>query len=486
VLGGLVVLCLYWSWWLTVFSVLGIITAVAAKYLNKAKQAGLIVVLAILTLSALGYFGILPAVSRKIPSQESSCTTTITNKTLEKAHLDPGAKGILIPRTTDFVQRRMEVERDASRILFQARAAIGVDAAVTSVSRILDLESAPGLEETRRTVNSDAENIRKFLNDKNLSGREQRVKSAGALDEKVSGLMAQLKRTTSPDELAPIASALFEAETRSDMSQLAQKMFSLEEALRELTRQAVASSAVYEMESDGGPRATYRETITIRSLQDGLLDTIDASLLQREADSAGVGFKIRVQRGDGAPVEVKDPSNILIQPRQKTVKLIYDRFAPVALPRYCAIAPIGVISRVVLEWPPSGSSVRFGGVLLKGDEHLPVWFSFDRSKPETQVIEEIRMPANSVFATARQLEVSTRDDRDVLTSAHPADLALAGFSGEGTNWIEIFDDSPVLRNGVTRKFKDYLIVENSIAAMFSLVLSFGVVWIFPALKEDKH
>ncbi|HEY6988083.1 MAG TPA: hypothetical protein VH369_06860, partial [Bryobacteraceae bacterium] len=390
----LLCLCLIWSWWLTLFVVLGLIVAAAARYFGKIGGAVGLAILTIGLLAALGYFGVLPSTRRKaeVRGTTTSCASSPTESLLTAVHLTPRQTASSYSGPSGFEQRRLEIERDASRYLFQARRAVDVDVTMTAVSRILDLESAAGLEEARRTVNSGAEDVRKFLNEKDLYGRDQRTHVFADFEQRVRGILGRLKQSTKVEQLDPIAADLFGADNQSMMSQLAQKMFALQESLLALTRQSVEAAPTYSIEwEEGRNLATYRESITIRSRQDALLDRVDASLLKREADTAGISSQFFLQSDNGSLIRVDDPAHILIEPRRKTVTLIYERTGAIVEPVYCSPAPLSTIRRVLFVWPPSSASVRMGGVITKGDEHLPIWFKADRSKPETQFVEDIRL-----------------------------------------------------------------------------------------------
>lgn len=485
---ALIGLALIWSWWLTLFAVLGLLCAALAKYFDKIGGAiGLALVL-IVVLIALGYFGVLPSTSRKAPvsGELASCLAIPSENIFRIFNGNQPRQAPAAAAQSALERRRIEIERDGARDLFQAQRAVDVDANITAISRILDLESAPGLEEARRTVSSGVDDIRKFLNEKGLSGREERMRSYQALEQRVDAVLAQLKQARRNDALAPLASALFEADNLSPMSQLAQKMFSLEESLLALTGESVQTLPEYSIEWGGkGGHATYREAITIRSRQDALLDSVDASLLKREADSAGIPLQLWLEQDNGALTKVDDPAAILIEPRRKSARLIYDRIGSVLEPAYCKPAPLGTITRLVFIWPPSGSSVRLAGVLAKGDERLPVWFSIDRSKPESQFVQDIRLPQRSFFASARPLDMSTRDGSDVLRSSQHEDLALQNFTAGQNDWIEVFRDYGVLRTGFPQKFKEYVVLDNALSAVFVFLVGALVMSIFPKLRAGR-
>jgi hypothetical protein len=488
VLLGVVWLCLIWSWWLTLFGALALLVAAAARYFkNKKRWTSIGVgVLTIVVLLALGHFGVLPSISRRTSNRSTtaSCTSTPTQEVFNGLRRLVAQQPSPQSRESALEQRRLEYENDASRDLFQARSAIDVDRTLTAVSRILDLQTAPGLEEDRKTVNSGSAEIRQFLLDKQLTGAEQRVRAFAEFESRLRGIVQQLKAAKTAQELDGISSLRFSAETESVMWQLAQKMFSLQESLTHLTNQSVEARPVYSILWDERQnRAVYREEIQIRSLQDAALDTLDASLLQREADTAGLPFQLSVQQADGTPAKVEDPAHILIEPRRKDIKLIYERFGVVSQPVYCASAPLSTIRRLLFVWPTSAASIRLAGILTRADEHLPVWFTIDRSKSETQVLREIRLPENSMFASARAFDVATRDGSDVLTSTHPEDLSLANFAPDQNDWIEVFNDNRILRSGITKKFKDYLVLENAISPVALFLVAGLVTLIFPKLRK---
>jgi hypothetical protein len=472
--GLLLLLALYWSWWLTLFVVLGILVAASVRYFDKIGGAVGVSIVAVCILLGLGKWGVLPLVARSAPNglSESSCDEMLIEQIQRNFPGFGGKAGPPPLQQSPLAGRRVEMERDAARYLYQAKAAIDVDATLTAVSRTLDLQSAPGLEDARTAVNDGAQSIRGFLNDKGLSGREARMKSYEALKTVVDTVLQSASKAVEAEDIRGLESNLFEADNRSDISQLAKRMFSLEEALLALTRQAVTTSSEYSIQWDASSSvATYREIITIASLQDALLDTIDASLLVREGESAGSSVRIGVQKGDETPAYVSDPEHILVQPRSRQVKIMYDRAAPVSRPTFCSSAPMSTIQRANFIWPSSAPSVRLTGDIARGEQHLPVRVLHDRSKAETQTLESISLPASSVFAAARPLTLATRDGADVLTASKPDDLALRNFTAERNDWIEVFSDTVLLRNGVIQRFKNYLIVENAVAAILTSVLA---------------
>ena len=485
-LAAFVSLCLIWSWWLTLFAVLGIIVTLVAKNFSSFGAVG-VGIGTIVVLIALGQLGVLPSVTRKSTAVEA--VASCSESPLQKVFAAFGINGSdQFPRRSEasaFEQRRLESERDASRYLFQARRAMEVDVTLTAVSRILDLDSAPGLEDARRAVNDGAEEIRSFLNQNKLSGAGERAAAFADIEHRIQAVLASLKGATKVGELGPINSALFEVNTTSLMSQLAQKMFSLQESLLVLTGQSVDARPSYSIEWDERQsRTVYREEIAIVSRQDGLLDTLDASLLKREADTGGLSSQLWLQLDGGTPVKIENPAQILVEPRRKSAKLIYERFGPTLDQHWCRSAPLSTIRRILFVWPASAASVRLGGVLTKGDAHLPVWFSIDRSKPESQFVEQIRLPENSVFASAKALDVRTRDGYDILTSTTQQNTSLRSFASDQNNWIEVFNDDFVLRSGVTQKFKQYLILENAISAIAVFAAGAIITLIFPKLRPQ--
>lgn len=138
-------LCLVWSWWLSILAVTGILISIAAKQFERIGFIWLGLSL-ICVLMLLGYTGILPSISRRgtTNSAMSSCFETKIHKTLALV-FPSGAPPRVNPSALD--QRRQESKQDAARYLFQARRTVGVDETLTAVSRILDIASAPGLED---------------------------------------------------------------------------------------------------------------------------------------------------------------------------------------------------------------------------------------------------------------------------------------------------------------------------------------------------
>lgn len=232
--------------------------------------------------------------------------------------------------------------------------------------------------------------------------------------------MARIESATTPDQLKRFNADLFEVNNKSVLSQLAQKMFSLQESMQVLSGQSVRTEPSYSIAwEERLQRAVYREEIDISSRQDALLDSVDASLLEREAQVENYSHQMWLQQDNGSQQQISDPSNILIQPRSKSVKLIYERYGPTPAEALCQISPLSPIRRLRFVWPPSSDSIRLGGVVTKGETRLPVWFNIVRSDSKSQTLRHIRLPQYSFFASAMNMEISRRDGNDDLLLVRP-------------------------------------------------------------------
>ena len=129
--------------------------------------------------------------------------------------------------------------------------------------------------------------------------------------------------------------------------------------------------------------------------------------------------------------------------------------------------------------------VRLGATLASGDLQLPVWFSLDRTQAESQYVREILLPEHSFFASRQPLQLSTRDQHDVLTASDIRLTSVRSFGADQGNWIEILQRHWILRWSVVSKYREHLLVENSLAALVVYVLGAAVAAIFPKLESKQ-
>jgi hypothetical protein len=390
------------------------------------------------------------------------------------------------PNTLD--ARRLSLRRDASRVLYRASRAVDVDVMLTSIGRTLDLQSAPGLEAPRKEVNDGAAGIRQFLNERNLVNKEARQSQYQEFEKTVNSLLEKSEHTSDLGEMGKIESKLFEVDNKSLMSGLGERMFSLQESLLALTRQAIDVKPAYTiMWDEKSGQVIYREDIIVTSRQDALLTEIDASLLKREADNTNTPFKLWVSHGGNQKEEVSDPSHILIEPKAKQAVLQYERFAPQQITPYCNCAPLSTIQRILFTGPVSGDSVRLGATLASGDVRLPAWFTVDRSKNDTQFVREILLPEYSFFAARQPLQFVTQDEHDVLTPGSEKTMtSIASFGPDQRNWVEVLQKKWLLRKAAVSKHREYFVLENSVSAVVALILGGLVGAIFPSFEKKQE
>lgn len=460
------------SWWMTLFFAFAAILIFLAKRYDK-KEAGVVFWLLIVgSLAALHYFGVLPSQARN-----TSCEAGIVERLKRK--LESISEPIVKSASAEaLAARRILLARDASRLLYGGAQAVEIDRLQTSVGRILELPSAPGLEGARKEVSERSNSINSFLNEKQLVGKESRSTLYKDFETQIKEVVEKGK-TAGADEIDGLQTRLFEIDTPSDLSNLARQMFSLQESLIALTRQSVDATPRYMMswsdDPEGSGVAVYREDITITSRQDAPIDELDASLLAREAEAGKTPYKLRLKRESGLE-DVSDPARILIHPAAKQVVLQYDRILPLDATPYCS-APIHTIERLRFVWPTSSSSLRLGGVLASGDIRLPVWFALDRSKADSQLVEEIALPRYSFFASREEFQQSTQDGHDVLRDSKS--IAVASFAQDKDNWIEVFQRSAILRWFLVARYREYLVFENAASAAIAVLVGGIIAFIFP-------
>lgn len=458
------------SWWMAIFLALATVLTFTVKNYFKTGMAVAFWAVIVALLIVSHYYGVLPSQARNT-SCDQGLVAKLTNK--GESSSGPNAQSAAGEALT---ARQMALARDASRLLYGAAQAVDIDRLQTSVGRILELPSAPGLEGTRKDVSERSNSINSFLNQKKLVAKESRSALYTDFAMQIKDVVEKSK-TADVEELDKLSTRLFEIDTPSDLSNLAKQMFSLQESLLALTRQSVDAAPSYTVSWDDPNNvgvATYREAITITSRQDAPIDELDASLLAREAETSKIPFKLSLKRESGVE-EVTTPGRILIHPPAKQVVLQYDRILPLAATPYCS-APISTIERLRFTWPASASSLRLGGVLASGDIRLPVWFSLDRSKAGSQLVEEVVLPKYSYFASRQEFQQSTKDGHDVLRDKS---TTVASFAPDKDNWIEVFPPSHGLRWFLVAKYREYLVFENTASAAIACFFGGLIALILP-------
>ena len=467
------------SWWLTGFALLAAALVLVAKYSDRGWTAFALAVVAMIGLWLSAVIGLLPGETRA-----AGCETTATARVATALAGAAGSADQASRELSSLDMRKLTIRRDAERILFQAQQAVDADILLLSIDRVLELPSAPGLEEPRQNTNNGSSEIRAFLKQNELNLKDKRKESYAALAKKIASITEQVKAETQSSRMESHESRLFEAQNESILWLLAQKMFSLQESMLALTRQSVTAaptfSAAWE-ESRG--RAAYREEITLTSQQDALFNSVDASQLFREAQMTAEAGQISRLKENGRYEKVDDPAYILIAPMAKTVTLLYERYQRPDVIPYCNIAPFSTIQRLRFSWPATSPSIRMRANLASGDLRLPVWFSLDRSKAESQSVKEIRLPVYSFFASGLDLQPTVSGEDDLLKPGGQGAIPASHLDARRENWIEVLANRWPLRTSFTRRFQHYLIWENAFAATLAFALAALLTIFFPRWKS---
>lgn len=475
------------SWWLTLFACAGVFAVVCFRYLQWKGASILIAVLAMAALLFLSWKGILPTRDRTVAEPSgarqtltTSCGETPTGKTFRGIRVDPERDLSLNTGIDELEVRRRMLRGDAARDLYQAGKAVDVDVTLVSISRILDSRSQPGLEGARKEVNDRSDAVQQLLKPElGLSDKEARRAKYREFDKNLTSLLKQVSAAKDPAHLDALGTRLFEARSNSGLNEVATKMFSLQESLLALTRESIEVHPTYGLIWDeDNKRAIYREELQITSRHDGLLDSIDASALKREADAGGVQFELRIKGGK----EV-DPAHVLLSPPVKQVTLVSDRVSPVELLPYCHHAPLTTIERLRFVWPSSDKAITLDAILTTGQNRLPVRFSVNRTLADTQIVQEIKLPKYSLYASRQPLEVTVVDRADVVIAKDKQATAISTFEAGENNWIEVFQKNWLLRSWITRDFGKFLVLENAWAAALAFALSAAFTRILPEKKK---
>lgn len=467
------------SWWLTGFALLAVALVLIAKYSDRALSAIGLAVVALIGLWLAAAIGLLPSETRT-----AGCETTATSRVAFALAGGAGSSDQPSRELSSLDMRKLTIRRDAERILFQAQQAVDADILLLSIDRVLELPSAPGLEEPRQKTNNGSSEIRAFLKQNGLNLKDKRKESYAELAKKIASITEQVKAETQSSRMESHESQLFEAQNESILWLLAQKMFSLQESMLALTRQSVTAAPVFSVAwEESRSRATYREEIQLTSQQDALFNSVDASQLIREAQMTAESGRISRLKETGRYETVDDPAYILIAPMAKTVTLLYERYQRPDVIPYCKIAPFSTINRLRFSWPATSPSIRLRANLASGDLRLPVWFSLDRSKAASQSVKEIRLPAYSFFASGLDLHATVSGDDDLLKPGGQGAIPVSHLDARKENWIEVLTNRWPLRTSFARRFQHYLIWENAFAATLAFLLAAMVTVFFPKWKS---
>jgi hypothetical protein len=227
----------------------------------------------------------------------------------------------------------------------------------------------------------------------------------------------------------------------------------------------------------------FREDIALKSTEQAYITSIDASALQTEASSSGTKGTFSVKYADGRIQPASDPSKVPVDPPQKQVILRYDRTAGVQPLAGCKQAPLATIRRLAFVWPASNPSINMMATVVIGDAVvLPVPFTIER---KDATVKAIVVPANSLFTASEELKIENDGKTDRL-SKKDSGVKISGLSPDSDFWMEFLENRWLLRNSLVYPHRDYLVAENAIAAVLSVLIGLAGGWLLPKMPEGKE
>jgi len=447
------------SYWLFMFALVGALGYFAFWKPASLRKAGLGLLggaaIGLIVLFSIGY--VRP--TRRIGACEDGPTQRVARFVSRFSPPVPA-----VSTDTPFEQRlRKSVFENLSR----ARSTLETDHITDEASAFVDQSRAENLSSDIVDLRSKLGELRAFLNSAEsrtagLNDPAKRRRGEQILETQLQGYAARVKNARSPADQRRLDEEFHKILNDSPYFDLALRLGNIQTLQHRLANADLAASVKPTILFDGG-QLIYEEAVTIIASR-GELVQIDAEPLQREAGLDQFGYEIRLEQ-DGQRSTPPDAERVDLTPGSRTATLVSRR--TVSVGNRCTSGWRSAIQRLDLRWP--SPYVARLAVLTRvpgfGEVHSTVTMNRDVK------ISEVRIPLWSFLTAKDQVDISrdagwdvVRFSKDVVQSATAAD----------PYWIEVLGPSRLIRNPIVYKLREYLIAENALMGLATLVL--GIAW----------
>jgi hypothetical protein len=468
---GIFVLCGVLSYWLLLFSLLGL-TYFLFRFLpgSKGKKKGgkkdregdrlglFFVAGTSILLFVLFFTGVL-----RPTKHIGSC---LTGPTMRGVSLIHNQKAALLPQQPQN-SKQIDFINDVLRVRDRARSTLSTDLVLNQLTSFLEKQRSVKDVADVVELRSKLLELRSFLRSHSETGLDDpdaRRANEKLLEGELDKLIDRAGKTTNPTEEQRLQADLDRIVTRSPYFDLQLRLSDLEDLQHHL--------ANIDVKSEVTPRIYFKddqlvleESIALATTR-GELMQVDAEPLAHEAALDGMAYELVLHQADG-DFKFDDLEQVDFSPKSTTATLLSRRIVKVDAASSCSAGYLSGIQHLNLRWPPLRemhlavrSKTADFGVIRSSIE-------LDRSSK----LESIAIPLWSYFTAKEDLDVSRKQGVDTLK--HPKDaLTESALSGPDPFWIEVFRDTDLLRNPVVQHFRDDLIAENAISGFLVMVLTF--------------
>ncbi len=466
----------FWSFFL--FAVFVVAAAVVACFRWSKNWSVLhlaLMLLLIATLAGAWRAGVFPSHAGRQSSAESRLPVVEGVLT----SLPPGYESASQPPPPDALEQTREALRDAIR-KYRAQANV--------VERALQLkESADGVvafaDNQRQSIDaivSATNALADAIKAEKLDSLQKLRVVKDDLEKQIQSCELELQKVRTAKDANDLYSDCLLKFNIASVGSINGKVQLLESALREAKRKAIENDIATTVSNhevtidESKARITKTYALAFRTKEFSLA-ALDASELMIESDPELLSQSLTVAfGGEAAPaVPVDDASRILIRPGVTEVRLVRTRVYPARIRDLPSKLRLVQFRYVELRWPnPWKWTIRSIVDLSRaqGQSRYPYAFDIQSDAP----IEAVRLPTDSFFASNFAFAPPSREDHEeVLRPLASESLRPSYFLTHQMLWLELMPDNFVFRNAAMRAVKDYLFIENLIAAL--IVTALGLV-----------
>jgi hypothetical protein len=456
------------SYWMLFFAILGGVYALfrlTEDSKKKIRLAPLFVVGTGLGLFLLFFLGVLRP-TKRIGACVNGPTARVENLVRGRP-ANPVPRASVTPFEAQFRKKALQNEAWASETLY-------TDAIRNQITSFVQQERPDQQVPDVVDLRSKLVDLLSFLKDNAASGMNDPVLRRNGekdLEKKLEDLVARIPAAKTPRDQRNLDDDLDRLVTNSPYFGLQLKLSSIQQLQQRLSNEDIKVSVVPRIlvtgsrSEDGAQKADlmiFEEAVTLTAARGQLVEA-DAHLLAQEARLDGFQYELLLNQ-NGKESKPDDVEHVYFVPDSRTATLVSRRSAPLD-GEPCSAGRLSGIRHLDLRWPQPYSThiavlsriPRFGDVVSAVE--------LDRSAK----IKEIRVPQWSYFAAKEDLEVTHNEGSDILKD--PKDqITQAALAGSDPFWIEIFRDTPLLRNPLIQPARAYLIAENAFSGVILMLL----------------
>jgi hypothetical protein len=458
------------SYWLLFFALLGVVYLALFRLTEHSKKwlAPLFVAGTTVGLFLLFFLGVLRP-TKRIGACVNGPTARVENL-VRGGPANPVSRASVTPFEAQFRKKALQNEAWASETLY-------TDTIRSQITSFVQQERPDQQVSDVVDLRSKLVDLLAFLKDNAASGMNDPVLRRNGekdLEKKLEDLVARIPAAKTPRDQRNLDDDLDRLVTNSPYFGLQLKLSSIQQLQQRLSNEDIKVNVVPRIlvtssrKEDGAQSADlmiFEEAITLTAARGQLVEA-DAHLLAQEARLDRFQYELLLNQ-NGKESKPDDAEHVYFVPDSRTATLVSRRSVPLD-GESCSAGWLSGIRHLDLRWPQPYSThiavlsriPRFGDVVSAVE--------LDRSAK----IKEIRVPQWSYFAAKEDLEVAHKEGSDILKD--PKDqITQTALAGSEPFWIEIFRDTPLLRNPLIQPAREYLIAENAISGF--ILMLFGLV-----------